>query len=248
MRTASAAALGALAAPALATAAGWLTWRLAATTDWSRWTAADALAVGTGSLATLAGLRFLAGLVAASAALARGREAPAWSGRLARATAAGLLAALAGAGAAHASDDVPTAGWLPAGTEASTPAVSPTPQASPAEASPADSSSAPWTSPLGEGAPETLRAPAVGTTGAAPASSPAPAAPPAEVRTHLVVRGDSLWRITGDLLGPGATDADIALAWPSLYESNRDAIGADPDLIVVGTTLTVPPALTGDAR
>ena len=63
-------------------------------------------------------------------------------------------------------------------------------------------------------------------------------APPAE----LVVRaGDSLWTLASRQLGPGASAAEIAAAWPRLYAANRAVIGTDPDLIHPGQRL-VPPA------
>jgi hypothetical protein len=57
---------------------------------------------------------------------------------------------------------------------------------------------------------------------------------------HVVVRGDSLWKIATQELGPGATDAAIAEAWPAIYEANRDTIGEDPGLILPGQRLTIP--------
>jgi nucleoid-associated protein YgaU len=58
-----------------------------------------------------------------------------------------------------------------------------------------------------------------------------------------VKRGDSLWRITATLLGPGASDASVNSAWPELYAANADAVGADPALIHPGLVLTVPAGL-----
>jgi nucleoid-associated protein YgaU len=58
-----------------------------------------------------------------------------------------------------------------------------------------------------------------------------------------VERGDSLWRITATLLGPGASDASVNRAWPELYAANADAVGADPALIHPGLVLTVPAGL-----
>lgn len=66
---------------------------------------------------------------------------------------------------------------------------------------------------------------------------PAEPRPPTSV---VVQRGDSLWTIAARHLGPGASDAQIAAAWPRWYEANRDAIGDDPNLIVPGITLTPP--------
>jgi nucleoid-associated protein YgaU len=57
-----------------------------------------------------------------------------------------------------------------------------------------------------------------------------------------VRRGDSLWSITARHLGPGASDAEIALAWPRWYAANRDVIGADPDQLVPGQQLYPPPS------
>ncbi|MGC5628410.1 LysM peptidoglycan-binding domain-containing protein [Georgenia sp. Z1344] len=60
---------------------------------------------------------------------------------------------------------------------------------------------------------------------------------------YTVAPGDSLWTITEDHLGPSATSAEIAEAWPELYAANADAVGADPHLVRPGTHLTVPAAL-----
>ena len=51
--------------------------------------------------------------------------------------------------------------------------------------------------------------------------------------------GDSLWSIAAELLGPEATSAQIARRVDSLHQSNRHQIGADPDLILPGTELTL---------
>ena len=57
--------------------------------------------------------------------------------------------------------------------------------------------------------------------------------------TMTVQRGDSLWRITAAHL-PGASNTEIAAAWPRWYEANREVIGADPDLIHPGQVLRLP--------
>ena len=75
----------------------------------------------------------------------------------------------------------------------------------------------------------------------ADASSTATTTNPAT--THVVRRGDSLWRIAAARLGDNATDADIAAAWPSIYEANRTTIGGDPGLILPGQVLTIPRAV-----
>lgn len=56
----------------------------------------------------------------------------------------------------------------------------------------------------------------------------------------LVRPGDSLWRITGERLGPLATDHKIAVAWPYWYRANRQLIGGDPSLLRPGERLTMP--------
>ncbi len=57
----------------------------------------------------------------------------------------------------------------------------------------------------------------------------------------VVRRGDTLWDLAARSLGPGASDADVAAAWPRWWHANRDAIGADPDLLLPGTRLCAPP-------
>ncbi|MDR2257274.1 MAG: hypothetical protein LBE25_14950 [Arthrobacter sp.] len=56
----------------------------------------------------------------------------------------------------------------------------------------------------------------------------------------VVAPGDSLWSLARDRLGPGADAEDIAAEWPRWYRLNADVIGADPDLIAVGTRLFIP--------
>jgi nucleoid-associated protein YgaU len=57
--------------------------------------------------------------------------------------------------------------------------------------------------------------------------------PPEPSGAHRVERGDSLWRIAGELYGD-------PLRWPRIYEANRDRID-DPDLIFTDQVLTIPP-------
>lgn len=52
--------------------------------------------------------------------------------------------------------------------------------------------------------------------------------------------GDCLWSIAGRHLGPQATDAEIAAAWPRWYVTNREVIGADPNLLHPGQQLMAP--------
>ena len=83
-----------IAAPALTAAAAWLAWTLVVSTDWEAWRPADVLPPAVTTIAAVAGARFMADVAVALMALARGRSVPRRSGRLARATAAALLAVL----------------------------------------------------------------------------------------------------------------------------------------------------------
>ena len=73
--------------------------------------------------------------------------------------------------------------------------------------------------------------------GRAPAGSAITRTSTSEVVVH---RGDSLWSIAARHLGPHASDAEIAHAWPQWFELNRDVIGDDPDLILPGQILRTP--------
>jgi resuscitation-promoting factor RpfA len=76
------------------------------------------------------------------------------------------------------------------------------------------------------------------------AAEPRPDPPhPARPDTASTVRvraGDSLWSIAARQLHPGATPAQIAVAWPQWYAANRDRIGADPNRLRPGQRLRVP--------
>jgi hypothetical protein len=56
---------------------------------------------------------------------------------------------------------------------------------------------------------------------------------------HVVVAGDSLWRISADRL-PGAAPAEIAAGVQELKDANRDVIGTDANLILPGQRLVLP--------
>jgi nucleoid-associated protein YgaU len=79
---------------------------------------------------------------------------------------------------------------------------------------------------------------------AGPARPLADRADPPPVRrpdaVHVVRRGESLWSIARDHLGPRARDGQVARAWPRWYAANRGVIGPDPSLIVPGQHLQVP--------
>jgi nucleoid-associated protein YgaU len=61
-------------------------------------------------------------------------------------------------------------------------------------------------------------------------------------RTVIRVRsGDSLWAIAEDRVGPRASVAELIDYWHRIYGRNSDAIGPDPDLILPGQLLELPP-------
>jgi hypothetical protein len=69
-----------------------------------------------------------------------------------------------------------------------------------------------------------------------------PAVAEAQSTSSIVVRpGDSLWSITSERLGPNTNPEQIANGVERLYALNRDRIGADPNLILVGQKLLLPP-------
>jgi len=90
---------------------------------------------------------------------------------------------------------------------------------------------APELAPVVAPAPAPVPAPALDWT--APARLPA--------RHEVVVQpGDSLWAIAAAHLPPAASPAAVARAWPAWWAANRDAVGADPDLIQPGQRLAAP--------
>jgi hypothetical protein len=71
----------------------------------------------------------------------------------------------------------------------------------------------------------------------------------ASATTRLVVEpGDSLWSISEEHIGPGATPEQIAYEVESIFELNRDQIGENPNLIFPGQEFfLVSPVLGGAA-
>jgi len=71
----------------------------------------------------------------------------------------------------------------------------------------------------------------------------APAAPePAD--TYTVVPGDCLWTIAAHRLPPTAPASDIDRAWRAIYVANRSVVGSNPNLILPGQVLVLPPLPT----
>ena len=87
--------------------------------------------------------------------------------------------------------------------------------------------------PIQTKVPAHTTGPAIAT--AAPRRALSPGTP--EVVVH---RGDTLWDIASRHLGPGASSAEIAAAWPQWWRANVEVIGDDPDLLRPGQILTAP--------
>lgn len=69
-----------------------------------------------------------------------------------------------------------------------------------------------------------------------------------EPSTLLVVEpGDSLWSISEERIGSSAPPQQIAYEVERVYELNRDRIGDDPNLILAGQELLVPPVSNNPA-
>jgi len=75
------------------------------------------------------------------------------------------------------------------------------------------------------------------------ATSDAPTPGPAggETRQVRVRPGDSLWSIAEQRLGPRASVVEIVDYWHRIHDRNADVIGPDPDLILPGQLLELPP-------
>lgn len=87
----------------------------------------------------------------------------------------------------------------------------------------------------------TLSAGPAAVTTAPPAAVPAARGGAHRPGAPVVVRaGDSLWAIAARALGPQATPARVAQAWPRWWHANRDVVGDQPDLIHPGTRLAPP--------
>lgn len=81
----------------------------------------------------------------------------------------------------------------------------------------------------------TPRSPQTPPPGAAPAGRPT-----AEHPTVTVRSGDCLWDIAAQELGPDATPREVDRRWRDWYRENEDTIGPDPHTLLPGTVLTAP--------
>jgi hypothetical protein len=70
----------------------------------------------------------------------------------------------------------------------------------------------------------------------------------ASATTRLVVEpGDSLWSISEEHIGPGATPEQVAYEVERIFELNRDQIGENPNLIFPGQEFFLVSAAPGGA-
>jgi nucleoid-associated protein YgaU len=61
--------------------------------------------------------------------------------------------------------------------------------------------------------------------------------------SYAVAPGDSLWRIARTVLearGMPSTGSDVSNFWRSIYDTNRQLIGSDPNLIHPDQVLVIP--------
>lgn len=210
-----------------------------------------------GVLATV--LSLLPGRMGAAARRIADRVAPALSRRLAAGIVGASLGGALAPGTALARDGriVPSADVV---TTAASPNFAPGAPAAPALPT---ATGGPGWGPAAEPVPDRVTAPA-GVTApdgvAARSAAPAPGwvpdrplvrrqpsprlvatSPPREERPGLVVRrGDTLWAIARQHLGPGATDAEVAQEWPRWHQANQAVIGPDPDRLLPGMVLQAP--------
>ena len=78
----------------------------------------------------------------------------------------------------------------------------------------------------------------------APAASPQPAPEPSTPSSStrwVVDPGESLWSISQEHIGPGATPQQIYYEVERVFELNRDRIGDNPNLIFPGQEVLLPP-------
>jgi len=83
-------------------------------------------------------------------------------------------------------------------------------------------------------------------TRASKARAPSAVSPakPGATQSIRVRAGDCLWLLAAKQLGSTASDSDIANQTKRWYSVNRSVIGSDPDVIAIGSLLTIP----GDVR
>ncbi|XAS63144.1 LysM peptidoglycan-binding domain-containing protein [Micrococcaceae bacterium Sec5.8] len=177
------------------------------------------------------------------AASATGRFAPAFMRRLALAT-LGLHLLTAPLAVASTAAPVPDAAVIPKASVAWTPTALPAGTGTAADTSapvpgPTPRPGQPAANPAVAGPQWQPLSPVVdpGPLAAQPPRHQQPSSPASEV---TVRPGDSLWSLSAARLGPFASDVDIAVDWPRLYQANKDIIGGNPNLLRPGQVLRLP--------
>jgi resuscitation-promoting factor RpfA len=100
-----------------------------------------------------------------------------------------------------------------------------------------------WTAPHAPGETGAPTTPGAG-DGEPGADRDGAARPPS--RRHVVVQGDTLWDIARSRLPAGERSlANTAVYWPLIHAANKRVIGHDPDLLLPGMRLVIPPPSTG---
>lgn len=164
-----------------------------------------------------------------------------WSPALLRRAAAAALGLQLVAAQAAVADEAPSPFWsggaavhgLP-GPSPDAPAPPPAPGAGPAPSG--SSATAPPEAVPPEKKPSVEEAPVA----EAPSVPPPSPADRTVDGTVTVLRGDTLWSLAAAQLGPGASDEQIARAWPAWYELNRHLLPCGPHLLLPGQRLVVP--------
>ena len=105
-------------------------------------------------------------------------------------------------------------------------AAAPTPTAATGAAASAVPAASPQRPPLAS--------PAASPSVAASAATPTPGTSEAAGESYEIQPGDTLATISQQYYGDPTQ-------WRRIYDANKDAIGADPDKLKVGTKLTIPP-------
>jgi len=142
-------------------------------------------------------------------------------------------------------------GTVPSATVSPT-SVQPVATASkPAVASPTRTA-APVVKPTAAAVPTSTPAPLVTPTASPTAPKPPVTAPqqggtvPKKAFTFRVARGDTLWNLTRQALsssGRSTSNANVAAYVSKLYAANASTIGSNPNLILVGQTISWPASL-----
>lgn len=78
----------------------------------------------------------------------------------------------------------------------------------------------------------------------ASAVAPLRGTPPSRPPEWRVRPGNTLWGIAESVIGRGADAGRVARQWHRIYALNAERVGADPDLLRVGITLSLPTAPT----